>query len=982
MGGGGAILALTAGDEWLLAFAISTLAVLAGCAVTRRRAHVARGKARRGLAPARRGMRHRAGALMALGPVLGFLSSPSLGEHALIVALGAVVLAAFGAAIERRDDADRLVLLGVAVVSIAAVAAGVRLEPTGVGFFDILGGIAVIAVVTAVVDGLGNANGLVPGIGGGAALGVFGLAAFAGQDPLAAVAAGLGGACVAFLVFNLPPASLYAGRGGRLAVGYTVAVSALSVHVPASAASQLFVPLLLLGLLLLDGALVSIDRLRRGRRLLVRRRDHLVHRLTALRWSAGEATAILVVAQFVLSVLAVFAGRAAIALWLSLLVGALVLAAIGREAGRAPLDRERPRGFSRRVRIGAGIVGLAAAVSILPSVLVAPDVRDLMERGRTAATRALAAAREGDDANAELGFRQAAAAFEEAHDKLTSPTQVGGLAVPGLAPNVQAARALADIGQELARAGERVTAAVDPERLEVIDGRLPLEEVRRVAPELDRGARTLDRAVEQLRAIDRLYLASIVGDALDDLESELSQARGEADRAAAAARLAPAIFGGDDPRTYLLVVQNNAELRATGGLIGNWGLLRAVDGDVSIDRLQRTAAWNNALDAVANPTIDAPPDYHRRYDRQGPERGLQSVNLSPDFPTVARVLESVAPQIGLPELDGVVAVDPLGLAALLELTGPVRVAGWPEDVTADNIVDVTLRDAYAAFEETPERAEFLGDVAEVVVDVATETNLGAPARIAKVLGAAAHEGHLLLSFTRPEEQALAEQLDVAGELGPVRSDALLVNTQNAGANKIDYYLDRRIDYRVRVSPDPGKRTARVETRLTVRLENTAPAAGLPQIVIGPFADGFVAGENRSYVSVYTGLDLRSATVDGAPVGIATQREVSRRVVSLGVAIPATSTRTVTLTFAGRVRLRAGGWYELDLGHQPTLEPDRVQVSVEVPDGWEVADAPGLVTPFDRRASGVLLLERNRRVRVRIARKPPPLDLWGHLEAGR
>ena len=66
------------------------------------------------------------------------------------------------------------------------------------------------------------------------------------------------------------------------------------------------------------------------------------------------------------------------------------------------------------------------------------------------------------------------------------------------------------------------------------------------------------------------------------------------------------------------------------------------------------------------------------------------------------------------------------------------VVGWPTPISAENVVNVTLRDAYAEFAETPERADFLGDVAKVAVDKATSGNLGKPAQIAKVLGGAAH----------------------------------------------------------------------------------------------------------------------------------------------------------------------------------------------------------------------------------------------------
>ncbi len=144
--------------------------------------------------------------------------------------------------------------------------------------------------------------------------------------------------------------------------------------------------------------------------------------------------------------------------------------------------------------------------------------------------------------------------------------------------------------------------------------------------------------------------------------------------------------------------------------------------------------------AVPDVTFEAPTDYRNRYTQFAPATTLQNINLSPDFPSVGQVLMSLAPQAGVGAVDGVLAVDPEGLAALLQLTGPVDVVGWPTQITAENVVDVTLRDAYAAFEDTPERADFLGDVAQVAVDAATNGNLGRPAQIAKVLGRAAHEG--------------------------------------------------------------------------------------------------------------------------------------------------------------------------------------------------------------------------------------------------
>src|SRR5207244_10857134 len=137
------------------------------------------------------------------------------------------------------------------------------------------------------------------------------------------------------------------------------------------------------------------------------------------------------------------------------------------------------------------------------------------------------------------------------------------------------------------------------------------------------------------------------------------------------------------------------------------------------------------------------------------------------------------------------------------LTGPVVVPNWPVPVTADNVVDVTLRQEYEVFADRALRENFLGNVAKAVWKHASSSRLGNPARVARVLGATARQGHLNLWFGQPKEQAVALTLGVGGDLPPVGSDSLLVTTQNASANKVDYYAKGHTAYSVEIPHDPA-----------------------------------------------------------------------------------------------------------------------------------------------------------------------------------
>ncbi len=126
--------------------------------------------------------------------------------------------------------ADGLAVAGVVVAAAVAVAAGAEFGPTGVHALDVACAFVLVVGVTKAVDGIGNIDGLAAETGAAATLALFAIAGFARQDGLATVLTGTAAACIAFLAFNMRPASLFLGRGGRLLIGFVVGLGALAVH--------------------------------------------------------------------------------------------------------------------------------------------------------------------------------------------------------------------------------------------------------------------------------------------------------------------------------------------------------------------------------------------------------------------------------------------------------------------------------------------------------------------------------------------------------------------------------------------------------------------------------------------------------------------------------------------------------------------------------------------------------------------------------
>ena len=752
------------------------------------------------------------------------------------------------------------------------------------------------------------------------------------------------------------------GDAGSLFLGFVLAILTINVSPALLPPLSFCVPLLLLAIPVLDTTVVTLARLRRGRPVSQGGSDHLSHRLAARGMSRRMAVAVLVTCESVLGTLAVLAGRRVVPVGVAVLVAVAVVGVLLAVTAKSAVYKEPVVGFPRSLKRAIATAVLAMPVLGAPAMLALANSQASARDGANSAKQAVDALRVGDTPAATVLFDRAADQLGTADARLRGPLVSLGLLVPGLSSNLHAARTLVSVGEELAVAGVDLAEVAEIDVLGSGGGDVTLTHLKDLTPALERAVTVVESSQRRVGRLQENFLLPPLSDAVRELSTRLERDVNSTILGAQSARLLPAILGDDVPRRYFLAFQNNAELRGSGGLIGNWGEIVADGGEL---RLERFGRLEELIDAGQHPrTVTGPPAFFERWKDFDPGQAWQQINVSPDFPTTARLISEVYPQSGGRPVDGVIAVDPPGLAAMLKLSGPVEVPGWPVPITSENVVDVTLFEAYEAF-NPDERVEFLGEVARRVAEAFTQADLGRPPQVTAALGPAAADGHLLVWMAQPAEQDLVAALGVDGGVGPVRGDSILVVNQNLAGNKVDAYLRRRVSYDVTL--DPSSSPAAVRGRVEVSLENGAPASGLSTTVIGPYDERFQAGENRTYLSIYSPLVGGAATIDGRTLALDAQADLGRTAQSTTVSLPARSTSTVTLDVDGRVALSDDGWYRLDLLRQPSLLPDEVEVSVAVPDGWRIAEVQGIERRDERLATARMSAERERTILVRLER---------------
>ncbi|MDP9182670.1 MAG: DUF4012 domain-containing protein, partial [Actinomycetota bacterium] len=374
----------------------------------------------------------------------------------------------------------------------------------------------------------------------------------------------------------------------------------------------------------------------------------------------------------------------------------------------------------------------------------------------------------------------------------------------------------------------------------LVDGRVDLGVLARVHGQV-RSARPAVAAAH--REVSGLH-AHFVDGRLSDLQrrvGRLDDAMAQADDAMAQA---PALLGAGADRRYLVVVQNNAEARATGGLIGAVGELSARDGRLELVR----TLTDDQLHSARRPVPDDPAA-SRTWVTIGSTLAWFDTNLTPHVPDAARNVAGLWQAQTGQRVDGVVFVDAVSLQHLMR--APVALPGGGSVAPAD-VVDFICRREYVDYPDNNERKQLLRVLAGTIVKRATSGGDLDP------LADAARSGHLLAWFARPAEQRLVTGRLVGGTLPVDGSAYLQVLTQDFAGNKLDYYLHRKV--LVRREGDG--------LRVTVELRNEAPD-GLPAYM-ALRSDRPVPpvpyGQDRVGMSLYGGKGARfeQPTLDGHP----------------------------------------------------------------------------------------------------------------------
>ncbi len=497
--------------------------------------------------------------------------------------------------------------------------------------------------------------------------------------------------------------------------------------------------------------------------------------------------------------------------------------------------------------------------------------------------------------------------------------------LPLVKDNTEAVQSLTAMTRELTARALPPTVALlsasDFSSLAVEGGGINLEPFRAAEGALPEITAAFTDAKVVTDGIDRTNLLPIVTEPLDQVAQIVDQA---APSLTLVQKYLPSLLaaaGADGPKTYLVVFQNNAEIRATGGNPAASSVMVVDNGRIELKEQSDSMAFyaagqagRSALD-LPESTLALYPDTFTRYS--------QDFTFSPDFPTTARLFESLWKRTDGSQFDGVISIDPVVLSHMLEVLGPVDLPTG-EQITSENAVKLVLSDAYQRYGDAGDNGrssdEFFAAVSSTVFSrlAAGQWN---PIAMFDQLTRSAQEQRINLWFTDEQAQALVTEVGLDGGLRAdnAASTQLGIYLNDFSVGKLEYHLSTEVS----ASCNAADRTVNV----SMNMRN-----GITDDITNAYTLGF---RNSSY-----GLPPRTmmldtlffappgATITAMDPGQGDIPSLSRsgnengntgesRMVTLGQ----NESRTVSYT----VQLPSGPLGPLDLRHTPTANDTPVTI---------------------------------------------------------
>ncbi len=444
----------------------------------------------------------------------------------------------------------------------------------------------------------------------------------------------------------------------------------------------------------------------------------------------------------------------------------------------------------------------------------------------------------------------------------------------------------------------------------------------KVVPQLDRISPQLKLVKNEIKAVDPNRYPEGFGKFR--IKSQLSTAKNliiQVETLITDARPAletlPSILGEPTPKTYLILFQNDKELRPSGGFLTAYTYLRVDRGKLSTtgsddiyhldERLHQVC-----LSKICNLTPPAPIVNYLPEPTGKPKTAWDSrdSNIYPDWETSAKEFERFYNIIGGEKIDGIISIDTYVVRDLLSVLGPVNIGGYTTTFTKDNVVNELENYSTYIFRNQAGRKAVLGDLMHSIMLLVLQSGRDKFQPLTDTGLTLLNQKHVMVYMHDPKAQAAAEKFNWAGRIRDYDGDYLAINDANFASSKANMFVTQSVDQKIDVASN-----GTITKTLTINYTDPGPYSEF-----NPFY--------RDWVRVFVPKGSKLISSDGSNNSVAKSEDFNKTVFETFFYINAAGgKRTLTFKYELPFKLQKGQDYRFLIQKQPGTEGNEYSVSI-------------------------------------------------------
>lgn len=418
----------------------------------------------------------------------------------------------------------------------------------------------------------------------------------------------------------------------------------------------------------------------------------------------------------------------------------------------------------------------------------------------------------------------------------------------------------------------------------------------KITPEIDKIGASLTKVQEEMDKVATWHYPTFifgktVHDGLASLKLSTDQAATFVNEAKPLVKALPALLGESEEKKYLVLFQNDKELRPTGGFITGYSIFRVDKGVIRPNNNDDIYPLDNTI-----PNKKRAPEALQKYLKVY-QFNLRDSNMSPDFvdsmETFREMYETSPRSV---DVDGIIAIDTNVLVDTVKILDDTITAGGmtfntKEDPRCDCpqiIYELENNISRPVNYVRTDRKSILGDLMNAILVKALSSS---PKKywgpLFQTMIANTGEKHILFYLYDKEAQKGIESLNAAGRILPFEGDYLHINESNFSGAKVNIFMQEQVENSYDVKPD-----GTIEKTVTINYKNPFPASDC-NLERGNLC---LNAEYKDWIRVYVPKGSELLDSKGSSVKMESYEELGKTVFEGLVRVRPQGSGTFTLTY--------------------------------------------------------------------------------------